>query len=209
MMFLMLSLISFSQTKEKTFEVVKNESEKLKENVYSVSKNVSETKEVVKNQTSSLRQDIKDGISTIHSDVTEATKYITPKAEALLKNVFDKVGNTTIKLWEIIVKQQKVMSWCYLILFIISGISFISISRKVSEIKKLISNKIEDELKEKSLMKFNYIVLFCSVVIFSVSSYHAIPNLGKMMTGFINPEFGAIEQIYEKYQIEKNSTYIK
>jgi hypothetical protein len=72
--------------------------------------------------------DSKSAISTVYSDGKEVVKYLTPKTEKLLDKISTKLETTT-KSWVILVKQQRVWSWCYLIGFIISILSWVNFYR--------------------------------------------------------------------------------
>jgi hypothetical protein len=134
--------------------------------------------------------DGKAGVSTVYSDGKEAIKYLTPKTEKFLDKISKKLETTTDKLWDILVRQQKVWSWCYLIGFILSTISWINFYR--------LFQKSNTELEGDGTWTVQNILLTLSVFTISCilsvfSAIHLIP----MMTGFMNPEFGALETIGE------------
>ena len=58
--------------------------------------------------------DSKDGIKTVYNDLKSTTPQIKNALEALSKEL----KTTTDSLWHILVKQQLVWSWCFLILFL-------------------------------------------------------------------------------------------
>ena len=167
--------------------------------------------------------DSKDGIKTVYNDLKSTTPQIKNALEALSKEL----KTTTDSLWRILVKQQLVWSWCFLILIFSSIFNwFLFYKRNLSNLKyekvKVIVQKyqykdgtterdavnypnsygksyinVEEEglkpIPNTTIPYFKYIHLTICITL-SIFSFWHFPD---MMTGFINPEFGALKTITE------------
>lgn len=172
--------------------------------------------------------DSKDGIKTVYNDL----KSTTPQIKNALESLSKELKTTTNSLWLVLVKQQLVWSWCFLILIFSSMFNwFLFYKRNLSNIKyekvKVIVQKYqykdgtterdattypnthgksyinveEEELKpipDTTMPYFKYIHLTICITLSILSFQH----FSDMLTGFINPEFGALKMITE---IIKNS----
>jgi hypothetical protein len=169
-------------------------------------------------------KDSKNGIQTVYNDLKSTTPQIKNALEALSKEL----KTTSDSLWRILVKQQLVWSWCFLILMFSSIFNWVLFYRrnlsknvkyeKVRVIKqKLMYNEgaTEDNIKafpssyskryinveeeelrivpESTIPYFKYFHLTICVILSVFSFLH----FSDMLTGFINPEFGALKTITE------------
>jgi hypothetical protein len=168
-------------------------------------------------------KDSKDGISTVYKDL----KSTTPQIKNVLESLSKELKTTTDSLWSILVKQQLVWSWCFLILTFSSIFNwFLFYKRNLSNIKyEIVKGKVqklqykegvtekdtisypstygkqyfnveEEVLKtipQSTISFFKYFHLIICLILSIFSFYH----FSDMLTGFINPEFGALKTITE------------
>jgi hypothetical protein len=168
--------------------------------------------------------DSKEGITTVYNDLKSTTPQIKNALEALSKEL----KTTSDSLWKILVKQQLVWSWCFLILIFSSALNwFLFYKRNLSkDLKydkvKVIKQKLmyrdgtsekdvenypssyrksyvnveEEELRlvpNSNVPYFKYLHLAICLTLSVFSFLH----FSDMLTGFINPEFGALKTITE------------
>jgi len=168
--------------------------------------------------------DSKEGIKTVYNDLKSTTPQIKNALEALSKEL----KTTSDSLWRILVKQQLVWSWCFLILIFSSAFNWFLFYRrnlskdlkydKVRVIKQKLmykegtsekdvenypnsfgrsyTNVQEEELRivpNSNMPYFKYLHLVICVTLSVFSFLH----FSDMLTGFINPEFGALKTITE------------
>ena len=165
--------------------------------------------------------DSKNAVTTVYNDV----KSLSPKVESAIKELAKEFKTTTTELWNILVRQQLVWSWCFLILTISALINwYIFFRRNLSNIKyekvKVINQKLmyNEGLNEKDiernyhdkkiknveeedlkiipqttipLFKYLHLIICLTLSIFSFTYF------SDMLTGFINPEYGALKTIVE------------
>ena len=200
-------------------------------------------KSLNKTSIETVYNDSKNGISTVYNDL----KSTTPQIKNALESLSKELKTTTDSLWFILVKQQLVWSWCFLILTITSLSNWFifykrNLNNKLSEknfvkgekdIIEDVSNpnfdikyydryvdKIGDSIykselanirfqktiksavgKEEILIPiininnnwFKYLHLTICIGLSGLSIYH----FSNMLTGFLNPEFGALKTITE------------
>jgi hypothetical protein len=170
--------------------------------------------------------DSKNAISTVYNDV----KSLSPKVEESIKILAEQFKTTTTELWSILVKQQLVWSWCFLILTIsalfnwwlfykrnlnskltendfIKGRETYSTDEKNPEYyvyeKDIKSSRYHKYLQaERDILLplentnnkwFKHLHLVICLGLSGFSFYH----FSDMLTGFINPEYGALKTIVE------------
>lgn len=167
-------------------------------------------------------------IETVYTDLKSTTPKITEALNSLGKEL--KVGANSV--WNILVRQQQVWSWCFLILTLSACTNwylfnkhyiYISKSKTKTSIRKkpifqdnplydpksyyqkndirlFKSISIPDAFEEEEIIlptnitrweNFKYIHLIICIVLSLLSIYH----FSDMLTGFINPEYGAIKTI--------------
>ena len=129
-------------------------------------------------------------VGTLYGDSKEAVKYLTPKIEKAVSEIASGLKVGTKYVWNILVKQQRVWSWCYLIGFIVSIISWFHFYYRFK--------KGNDELDNAGEWKTSNIAMcWLSLGLSLTLSYFSFQYLVPMMTGFINPEFGAMQNVIE------------
>lgn len=172
----------------------------------------------------SVYQDGKNAVKTVYSDL----KSVTPKIESAITNVAKGLKVGAENVWIILVNQQKVWSWCFLILTIASIINWILFYKRnfknlkedeyivgkknlkiILENPKYSKYSSGDEGKmqlshdngsediilpiNNKLPGFKYVHLIICIILSVFSFYH----FADMLTGFMNPEFGALKTIIE------------
>lgn len=130
--------------------------------------------------------DTKNGVSTLYNDV----KSLYPDAKLTIQELYNQIKKVSTYTWNLLVKQQQVWSWCYLfgeLLFLFAVYKF----WKAYEIYKT----DQDETgSNKSINLLPVIILgFSSLLL----GYFSLIHFEAMMTGFFNPEFGALKNLIE------------
>ena len=215
---ILLALLSvsmtFAQTTNPTIsEKLVENSEKIKEfsqnsnvTLNNVTQNVKQSSEALKKTTNAVGQvydDSKTVVGTAYDDgksllkvFYDDGKILATKLETGLQSLAEGLKTTSIKAWEILVKQQQVWSWCYLFLTLSSLFLWYKFSVQLK--------KTQTDLTETSDLKTSNIivtVLFAFVAL--LDSVVAGIHFEQMMTGFINPEFGALRTLFELVQTLK------
>lgn len=134
-----------------------------------------------------IYNDGKDAIGTIYTDV----KSLGPKVEGAINELAKglKVGAESV--WKILVKQQKVWSWCYLIGMIITIVSWTNFWYRFKTYYH--RYRAEDTGWSGAAITITTVCFIISIGL----SFMSITHLEPMMTGFINPEWGAMMNIVE------------
>jgi hypothetical protein len=139
------------------------------------------------NGVSTVYGDTKNGISTMYNDV----KSVAPDAKAAMKEIYNTIKDVSLYSWNLLVYQQRVWSICYLfceLLFFYSVYRFWQAYDKYSD----------TDLDESGITKSKNII---PCIILGVSSlilgYFSFIHFEAMITGFFNPEFGALRQLVE------------
>ena len=165
----------------------------INKNTEKLSKGTSTVYGDAKDLTSTLYGDAKDGTKTAYSDAKSVIKYLTPEAKSLVIKIAQKLEKTTDQVWDILVRQQKVWSWCYLLLTISAFGLWIRFYIQFHITKTDLNES--NELKEINVTLA--VVLFAMAIIASsYSSYY----FADMITGFMNPEYGAMKNLYQVYK---------
>ena len=169
---------------------------------------------------STVYKDGKNTISTVYNDI----KSLSPKVESAIKSLATELKTTTNALWIILVRQQLVWSICFLILTITSIFNWFifykrNLNSRTTEDDFVKGQKIFDhavnpdydryktgseqflKTQEDILIPiinsnntwFKYLHLIICIGLSGLSIYH----FSDMLTGFINPEFGALKTIVE------------
>lgn len=166
---LLLTTLTFSQNKLETLE---KQSEKI---VNSGTNGIS-----------TVYSDTKQGVSTIYNDV----KSLAPDAKETLKYFYKEIRNVSIYTWDLLVRQQTTWSICYLLLEILFFITIYKFWKSF--------DKLKTDTDEAGAMKsINYIPMIgflgASIFLFVFNINHFEP----MVTGFYNPEYGALKTLIE------------
>lgn len=151
---------------------------------------VNKVTESSKEGIATVYNDSKEVVKTAYSDTKEAVKYVTPKVEEALKELGKTLKTTSGEVWKILVKQQKVWAWSYLCVLILTIAAWIHFyyrfERRTKELDQF--GKIKDGN--------NVITIVCFILCLGLS-FTTISTFQAMLTGFINPEYGAMKTIIE------------
>lgn len=126
--------------------------------------------------------DVKDGTSTIHQDIKSLVQYTGVKLDTIANNVVRITSKAANNLWNILVRQQKVMAWYILISWLLSIYSIYRAS--------ILINTNEDWSLYK-IIGVGWVISAIMVFIFCTV------NLQQVYIGFLNPEYGALKELYE------------
>lgn len=142
----------------------------------------SETGDVAKN----VVDKTSNGIEQVYND----TKVMAIKLEKVLTQLAEGLKVTSKEVWQILVRQQKVYAWATLIALIISLLSWIHFYYRF----KVYKRDLTEKGKPKQANGLVAIITFLSALVMSILvSIHFLD----MMTGFFNPEYGAMVHIIE------------
>lgn len=152
---------------------------------------------LIENVTATTYTDAKEATAIVYNDGKSLAKQIYEDGKSLapdIKEAFKSLAsgfNTTVdKLWNILVRQQYVWSICYAILLLITVFAWYKFGKMFN---KTVTDK--NEVGEIKALNIIYTVALFSLATFG--TVHSGENIDKMLTGFINPEFGAVRTIVE------------
>lgn len=167
--------MSFAQTSKESLK------QDLNEKIESVKPSEETKSEIKKNY-----NEVKSGAALVYDDF----KALGNEAKGAMSEIVKSVKNISLKTWDLLVKQQKVWSFMYLAL----TLSSIFLWYKFN----IFFKKMQTELTELNEYKLSNTLLTICFFIFAVaSSVHSVSNIEQMLTGFINPEFGALRNVIE------------
>lgn len=181
--------ISVNMFAQETQETVKSISETSK-TLQQVSETVAKADYTdAKKATAVVYEDSKSLITQIYED----GKSMAPDLKAAFKTLADSFNTTVERLWDILVKQQYVWSIAHAILLIVTITAWYNVAKMI---KKTSSDLTET--KEMKAINIIYTILLLVVALYGTT--HSVDNLDRMLTGFVNPEFGAVRTIVEFIQ---------
>ncbi len=152
----------------------------------SVDKVVSKSSEGV----TTVYNDGKEAVKTAYTDSKGIVKYVTPKVESALKELGKSLKTGSSEVWKILVRQQRVYAWSYLAILVLAIFSWSHSYYRFSRMKK---DRCEyNKLKDSNVA----ITIFCFILSLSLSATVAM-TFQSMLTGFLNPEYGAMKTIVE------------
>lgn len=150
-----------------------------------------------------------DAITKIYDDGTkivntayDAAKIVEPKIEKALESIGTSLKIGADKVWDILVKQQLVWSICYLLLTLTSISSWCHVYYRFERAEKdLIERTTKKNSYSNEIISFmgwkdsNTAMFVISLIISIILSSFSMYNFTDMLTGFMNPEFGAMKTI--------------
>ncbi len=174
----LIILVNISSFTQNTNPIDQSQLEKTKEIVKDGTKKISETK--------SVYNDLKNGTSLVYDDL----KSLGIEGKQAMKDIVSTVKQASIKTWDLLVKQQLVWSFCFLTITISSILIFF---RTIKSLKKT-----QTEITKTGDLKESNIILTGAFAIITIILFvMSVNNFEKMLTGFINPEFGALRTLIE------------
>lgn len=130
------------------------------------------------------------GVERLYEDGKVLGKEISDKAEKVIVQLAKGLKITSSEVWNILVQQQRVYSWTIFIGLIISLVSWGHFYYRF----KVYKSDLTEKGKPKEHNGIITTVTFLSALVMSVLvSIHFYD----MMTGFLNPEYGAMKHIIE------------
>lgn len=136
------------------------------------------------NAISTVYGDTKSTVTQVYSDLKEGAKYVSPKLEEAIKSLANGLKVGAGEVWDIVVQQQYVYSWCILLILLATVGSWFHFWYRYG---------IWQKTEEGSFL-FGCILTFCIAASGTMlTGFHFYD----MMTGFLNPRFGAMKSIAE------------
>ena len=122
-------------------------------------------------------------------DTSSNLKMVTTKTMEAIQYLAVGLKVSVNEVWDILVKQQQIKSWTFLLLLISS--LFLDF---------LLFKLIKYSYKQCNLdnLPIGYLlIILISCVVMGAYSFYNVENLYPMLTGFFNPEYGAMADIVE------------
>jgi len=134
-----------------------------------------------------LKDDLKGVVAYTADKGEQGVKYLFNKADTILNTAYSSITKGSIHTYQILKTQQLVKSFHHLFYFLLGIImTFVLFYR--------IKAWIKDSNDE------NGIILFITTVSYIVLTVFNTLNFNEMLTGFINPEYGALKEILELFK---------
>lgn len=185
--FLLLALLatslSFASTTETIKETVKENADKI---ITESAKGLNTTYTDGKSSVDAVYTDSKGAVFTVYNDI----KSLAPDIKSALVSIADGLKTTSEKVWDILVRQQLVFSLSYLVLFISSLFLWFQFKKQYN----ILQTDLDDDnhIKDKHIL-FTVLLALLAIIDSVVSGLHMVD----MITGFVNPEYGALKNIIE------------
>lgn len=136
-----------------------------------------------KNEVSTVYSDSKQVASIVYKDV----KSLSPKVESAIKLLATELKTTTNALWDILVRQQLVGAIAILLCLIGTILSWIHFWYRFNV-------ACENRWGVRGCAHYELSCIMCAAISIA-GSVLTIMHFNDMLTGFINPEFGALKTI--------------
>lgn len=130
----------------------------------------------------------KVSISTVYNDVKQRVDVNSPKMEQAINVIAKDLKITADRVWDILVKQQLVWSWCILAGELFTLLSWLHFWYRL----KLQREDLDKYGDTKDSRVAGSVV---TGILAGASTIVAAIFFSTMVTGFINPEYGAIRDI--------------
>ena len=152
---------------------------------FAQSKQVDKILDTSKDGVSTVYNDGKQAVSTVYNDV----KSLSPKVESAIKSLATELKTTTNALWDILVKQQLVWSIAILLGLIGTILSWIHFWYRFKI-------ACENDWGRYGSAYYEFICIMCAGISI-VGSILVVTHFNDMLTGFINPSYGALKTIVQ------------
>ena len=147
-------------------------------------------------QVDKLLDNSKDGVTTVYKDGTAVVKTVyndakslSPKIESAIKSLATELKTTTNALWDILVKQQLVWSIAILLGLIGTILSWIHFWYRFKI-------ACENDWGRNGSAHYELICIMCAGISIA-GSILVLKHFNDMLTGFINPSYGALKTIVQ------------
>lgn len=150
-------------------------------------------------KTTEVYGDAKEALKTLYNDGSKTAKTFLSEADSLVKAVAPEVQDGAQFLWDTLVKQQKVLAFVVLFMWLKAIILMVAALKMSKKAAKDESGDLKFSFKGMTAV----VMWIAAICLFAYSTW----NTNKMFTGFVNPEGGAIKNIYEmviEYKQSKN-----
>lgn len=119
----------------------------------------------------------------------QAGKTYAPKIEAALQSLSKTLQVSANEVWDILIRQQLVMSWAYLLVFLMTIFSWAHFWFRYN-------NGIKNNWggKDSGSYELACVITFCLAIIGTIVDFNIYEA---MFTGFFNPKYGAMKTIAE------------
>lgn len=142
---------------------------------------------------------VSNSIERVYSDgtkVVEATtaqaKILAPKLEKALESLSTQLKVSAQEVWDILIKQQLVWSICILLALLVTIFSWFHFYYRINEGRK---NEWKTSKSNTGNPSSYHIVAIVTLAFAITGTILVGCNFQEMMTGFINPKFGALQTI--------------
>ena len=152
---------------------------------FAQSKQVDKILDTSKDGVSTVYNDGKQAVSTVYNDV----KSLSPKVESAIKSLATELKTTTNALWVILVRQQLVWSIAILLGLIGTILSWIHFWYRFKI-------ACENDWGRYGSAHYEFICIMCAGISI-VGSILVVTHFNDMLTGFINPSYGALKTIVQ------------
>jgi len=207
LMMILSSAMSFAQEQTvneqvkdgfNTAKTIVTEAKSLKEELKVTKPTFTETKkssnflDTTSNGIGTVYGDTKNGVSTLYNDV----KSLSPDAKSAIQEIYSEIKKISTYTWNLFVRQQWVWAWCYLLGELLF---FYTVFRFWKAYDKYTSD-VDNTGTTKNKNIFPFLILGAASLILG---YFSFIHFEAMMTGFFNPEFGALRNIIDYSKILK------
>lgn len=184
---LLATSMLFAQTTVKeAVNDTKKQIEQTASEVKNLSGEVAKTANQGKTALGTVYGDSKDGVKTIYGDISS----LGSEAKGAIKSIVQEVKEISGKAWLLLVRQQMIWSLCFLFITLSSLLFGYKFFNQYNLMLKDTSET--DDIKDKNI-PLTVIYFF----IFGGLAYASAIHFESMMTGFFNPEFGALRTLVE------------
>lgn len=135
-----------------------------------------------------LKDDLKGIVAYTADKGEQGVKYLFNKADTVLNTAYSTITKGSIHTYQILKTQQLVKSFHHLFYFLL-GIAMTF----------LIFYRTKIYLKENSTEESGWILIITVIGYVALTVFNAF-NFNEMLTGFINPEYGALKEILELFK---------
>lgn len=135
-----------------------------------------------------LKDDLKGVVAYTADKGEQGVKYLFNKADTVLNTAYSTITKGSIHTYQILKTQQLVKSFHHLFYFLLGiAMTFVLFYR------------VKVYLKENSTEASGFVLVITCILYVVLTIFNAF-NFNEMLTGFINPEYGAIKEILELFK---------
>jgi len=151
------------------------------------------SKTETKVSTAVVYNDSKEAVKIVYSDV----KSLSPDVQKALNKLGKSLNSSAEEVWQVLIKQQLVYSIGILIVILLTIGSWIHFYYRINEYRENPINNKGDLSESRGMVS----ALCCIIAL--VGTATSIIHFNMMLTGFINPKYGAIMDIMNTIKLLK------